>query len=454
VEDVSNNKAQQKQLENTLLRELAGASGNILDNTELIATLDSCKTAAVEIEAKLEQAKITTEEISMARAKYVPAAKRGSILFFSMTGLSSLNPMYETSLSSFLGVFNMSLERAKRDMDLSARLDNIIKTLTQLFYDFMCYGLFERHKLMFSFNMCIRILSGENDMNPTLLDFFLRGNTALGDPATAKPNPWMLEQGWKDLLHLTAAAATFKDLSNDVIRHDSKWWDWYSLEAPESNEFPQGYHDLDPFECVCLVKCFRPDRVQHCVTQFVMAKIGEGYVQPPVLNFNHVLKMSGPRTPVVFILSPGADPAYSIFELAEVEGMAPPKLKYVSLGQGQGPIAASLLETGAARGLWVLLQNCHLLPKWLKTLEKILEKLDEKPHKDFRLWLTTDPTDAFPLGILQQSFKVVTEPPNGLKLNLRSTWSKITDDAMATCPNEAFQPVIYVLAFLHAVVQV
>ncbi len=27
-----------------------------------------------------------------------------------------------------------------------------------------------------------------------------------------------------------------------------------------------------------------------------------------------------------------------------------------------------------------MLQNCHLLPKWLKTLEKILDKL-EKPHK-------------------------------------------------------------------------
>lgn len=204
---------------------------------------------------------------------------------------------------------------------------------------------------------------------------------------------------------------------------------------------------------MCLIKCFRPDRVQHCVTLFVMKKIGEGYVEPPSLNYEHVLKMSSPTTPVVFVLSPGADPAYSIFELAEVEGMAPPKLKYVSLGQGQGPIAVSLLETGAARGLWVLLQNCHLLPKWLKTLEKTLEKLQDKPHKDFRLWLTTDPIDTFPLGILQQSFKVVTEPPNGLKLNLRSTWSKLTDEALGKSPNEAFKPVIYVLAFLHAVVQ-
>lgn len=56
------------------------------------------------------------------------------------------------------------------------------------------------------------------------------------------------------------------------------------------------------------------------------------------------------------------------------------KLKYMALGQGMGPKAAEVIESGAARGLWVMLQNCHLLPKWLKTLEKILDKLD-KPHK-------------------------------------------------------------------------
>lgn len=50
-------------------------------------------------------------------------------------------------------------------------------------------------------------------------------------------------------------------------------------------------------------------------------------------------------------------------------------------------------------------QNCHLLPKWLKTLEKILEKI-QKPHADFRLWLTTEPTETFPLGVLQRSLKV------------------------------------------------
>ncbi len=56
--------------------------------------------------------------------------------------------------------------------------------------------------------------------------------------------------------------------------------------------------------------------------------------------------------------------------------------------------------------------------------------------QDFRLWLTTEPTDRFPIGILQRSFKVVTEPPNGLKLNMRSSYSKITDALLITCPHQ------------------
>ena len=141
-----------------------------------------------------------------------------------------------------------------------------------------------------------------------------------------------------------------------------------------------------------------------------------------------------------------------------------------------------LLETAIARGQWLMLQNCHLLVKWLRELEKAIEKLN-KPHPDFRLWLTTEPTPNFPIGILQRSLKVginygeelkmfveflcakcenitfsfmsqvVTEPPNGLKLNLRSTYHKISAIALADCPHEAFASLVYTLAFFHAVVQ-
>lgn len=73
-------------------------------------------------------------------------------------------------------------------------------------------------------------------------------------------------------------------------------------------------------------------------------------------------------------------------------------------------MALQLLETAVARGQWLMLQNCHLLVKWLKDLEKSLERIT-KPHPDFRLWLTTDPTKGFPIGILQKSLKVGPAQP-------------------------------------------
>lgn len=49
--------------------------------------------------------------------------------------------------------------------------------------------------------------------------------------------------------------------------------------------------------------------------------------------------------------------------------------------------------------------------------------------------------------------QVVTEPPNGLKLNMRATYSKISHEALTTCLHPAFSSLVFVLAFFHAVVQ-
>merc|ERR1719326_216172 len=90
VQEMSANANILVQLEDTLLKELANSSGNILDNEELIATLDETKTKASDISEKLEQAEFTKEEITKARQVYVPTAVRASLLFFAMAGLSVL----------------------------------------------------------------------------------------------------------------------------------------------------------------------------------------------------------------------------------------------------------------------------------------------------------------------------------------------------------------------------
>ena len=73
-------------------------------------------------------------------------------------------------------------------------------------------------------------------------------------------------------------------------------------------------------------------------------------------------------------------------------------------------------------------------------------------HKDFRLWLTTKPTNYFPLGILHKANKIVVEPPDGLDANLRSTWAKLNARDFESCINPEFKSLVYTLGFFHAVI--
>lgn len=50
----------------------------------------------------------------------------------------------------------------------------------------------------------------------------------------------------------------------------------------------------------------------------------------------------------------------------EKQGMkAGERLHMVSLGQGQGPVAETLVALATTEGDWVCLQNCHLAKSWM-----------------------------------------------------------------------------------------
>lgn len=140
VLEISTNKNLLKNLEDSLLLELAISTGNILDNIDLVETLEETKTKANEVMQKLEMATSTSAELEILRNEFRPAATRGAILFFVLSEMSTVNAMYQSSLASYQQVFQMSLKKALPDVILKQRLTNIINTFTKSLYEYGCTG--------------------------------------------------------------------------------------------------------------------------------------------------------------------------------------------------------------------------------------------------------------------------------------------------------------------------
>ena len=103
----------------------------------------------------------------------------GAILFFVLSDMATVSPMYQYSLANYLEVFKISLKKSIPDSILEKRLRNIIDTLTYNVYNYACTGLFEKHKLLYSFQMTVQIELNEGRVNQDELNFFIKGNISL-----------------------------------------------------------------------------------------------------------------------------------------------------------------------------------------------------------------------------------------------------------------------------------
>lgn len=152
----------------------------------------------------------------------------------------------------------------------------------------------------------------------------------------------------------------------------------------------------------------------------------------------------------------GADPTATLQRFAEKAGWVPgERLHIVSLGQGQGPIAEMLINQACKSGDWVCLQNCHLASSWMLRLEALVEELgrEGKAHEDFRLWLSSMPSPAFPVLVLQNGIKLTTEPPKGVKANVKRTFNDTTEEVFEGSSKPLpWKKLSFALAFFHAVI--
>jgi len=82
------------------------------------------------------------------------------------------------------------------------------------------------------------------------------------------------------------------------------------------------------------------------------------------------METSRASEPIIFVLSPGVDPADGLRRLADA---ADRPFEAISMGRGQSERAKRILSEGAEQGSWVFLANCHLSVSLLPELESIID---------------------------------------------------------------------------------
>jgi dynein heavy chain len=453
VQNAANNK-RLFDIESEILHLLSNSTGNILDDTVLIDTLAQSKKTSEEIKEQMAEATAIEDEIEKQSELYRSAAKRAAKLYFVVADLGYVDPMYQYSLQWFTGLYIRGINGATPAGEVDQRVVHINEFFTMSVYNNICRSLFERHKILFSFIMCVKILQGEGLVDSLEYRFLLSGISGK-DQESEYPqdaSDWLPTNIWADLLSMSGLEA-FKEFPTEFPKQLATWKEIFDSHEPQKCAFPEAFAQVTPLQRLCLLRCLRRDKTELAMQDYITAYLDERFIQPPPFDLKACYNDSTPISPLIFILSTGSDPNKDLDILAAQLDMQD-RLKRIALGQGQGKKASNLVEKGCANGDWVMLQNCHLSISWMPTLELICENFEpDKINPEFRLWLTSMPSESFPVAVLQNGVKITKEPPSGLRANLKNTYIKLNDAALKkTNKIQEFQKLLFGLAFFHAIV--
>jgi dynein heavy chain len=474
IQKLNDFKIHKKKSEDNILEQLSanddneGSDNTILDNITLINTLRGSKEKSAEFAQELKKQETFQEEIKKKQAEYRPVANHVAQLFFTVSDLSNIEPVYQYSLNWYKDIFGTTIRHTSADTNITKdkKLDALKANFTQFLYNSICMSLFEKDKLVFSFLLYIKI----NMISMTLEDqltynketrLLVTGGSGKEydrpNPASAedKQQTWLPDNAWNALLEISQCSKNFEGLGGSVESRLADWKRVITAANPLDEIFPEPFDKLEFFHKLLIARILRPDKVIPNLKKLIANKMGSYYVTPNEVDIFKAYTESKNNTPIFFILSPGADPLVKIEQLALKTGKDMQlNVKSLSLGQGQDAAARANIKLGIEQQMWIILQNCHLAKSFMGELEKIVEAIVPDVNSSFRLFLTALPSKNIPISIIQNSVKLTNEPPRGLKTSLASTYNSFDAMFYESCTGKqpVYKKFLYSLCFFHALI--
>lgn len=150
VKKIADKNAELQKFEDDILMSLSVDKGiPLLEDVELIDTLNKAKEGAEEAKTAQETLKIAMKKILENRENYRPVGKKAAALYFVLFDLPIVDPMYQFSLGWYKNLFLKSIADSREGVNPD-RFKAITSTHTLNVYKAACKTLFERHKLLLS----------------------------------------------------------------------------------------------------------------------------------------------------------------------------------------------------------------------------------------------------------------------------------------------------------------
>ncbi|KAA8593993.1 hypothetical protein FQN60_004827, partial [Etheostoma spectabile] len=384
--------------------QLALLEESLLENRELIESLNQTKASSALIQESLLESHRLQASLDQERDAYLPLAESASKMYFVITDLSKINNMYRFSLASFLRLFQRALQAMKEAENTDARIAALEASLKNMVYEYVCRSLFKADQLMFAMHFV-------KGMHPELFqesEWDVFTGSIVGEMFKKEEFPSWIDQERQGAVAILKT--TFPAVYQSLCLSDSDLWLSFSQSSQCEQEIPSTIaKKITPFQQLLLIQAVRPDRLQSAMATFATQALGMKELSPPPLNLRRLYTETLEWEPVLIIISPGADPSQELAELA-AETVGRDNYHEISMGQGQADVALATLRECSRNGDWLCLKNLHLE---LNVLH---------PKADFRLWLTAEVHPRFPPILLQSSLKITYEAPPGLKKNLLRTY--------------------------------